>query len=338
MRTNVYLTVDTEHSMGGAWANPALRPVPTERHIFCRIDGKDHGIGWLCEELDRHKFRATFFAEMFGSLVFGRDDTRSWCQYLLERGQDVQLHTHLNFYYFAQQQSSPRAASARTDDLANVPSPLRAELLERACEMFRYATGYHPKAFRAGNWRADRSLISDLAKVGIRLDSSFNPATRAGGSFSGDAMKVNALQRVDGLWELPVSVVRQNLPEPNLANGLRPFDLVSLSSWEIRTSLDDANSARTPHVVAVLHSFSGVKAKDVQYRQMKPDRVVRHRLRTFLDHLAANRDRFSVSTCDELVSTLHEAQPGTDGAVPNLGFVHPLARKVVQAVNSIYWL
>ena len=64
MRTNVYLTVDTEHSMGGAWANAALHPVPTERRIFCRIAGKDHGIGWLCEELGKRNFRATFFAEM----------------------------------------------------------------------------------------------------------------------------------------------------------------------------------------------------------------------------------------------------------------------------------
>jgi hypothetical protein len=339
MRTNVYLTIDTEHSMGGAWANPTLRPVPTERRIFCRIDGKDHGIGWLCDELGRHKFRATFFAEMFGSLFFGRDDTRSWCQYLLDCGQDVELHTHLNLYYYTQQQAAaPRVTSAPTDDLANVPSPLRTELLEQACDLFRYATGYHPRAFRAGNWRADRALMSDLAKAGIRLDSSFNPAARAGGSFAGETLEVNALQRIDRLWELPLSVVRQSLPEPHLVDGARPFDLVSLSSWEIRKSLDDAHQAGTPHVVAVLHSFSGVKPKDVQYGQMKPDSVVRRRVRSFLDHLAANRDQFRVSTCDELVAELNDTQPGVGCAPPNLGFVHPLARKVVQAVNSIYWV
>ena len=161
MRTNVYLTVDTEHSMGGAWANAALHPIPTERRIFCRIAGKDHGIGWLCEELGKRNFRATFFAEMFGSLVFGKDDTRAWCQYLLQRGQDVQLHTHLNFYYYALQQSSPEVTAARTDDIASLPSATRAELLEQACELFYDATGYRPTAFRAGNWRASRALMAD---------------------------------------------------------------------------------------------------------------------------------------------------------------------------------
>src|SRR5262249_9947453 len=115
MRTNVYLTVDTEHSMGGAWDNAALRPVPAERHIYCHIGGKDNGIGWICDELERHKFRATFFAEVFCSLVFGVDATRSWCQYLLQHGQDVQLHTHLNYYYYAKKQGSPVAASEPTD-------------------------------------------------------------------------------------------------------------------------------------------------------------------------------------------------------------------------------
>src|SRR5580704_2191277 len=28
MKTKFYLTVDTEHSMGGAWADPSLKPVP----------------------------------------------------------------------------------------------------------------------------------------------------------------------------------------------------------------------------------------------------------------------------------------------------------------------
>jgi hypothetical protein len=336
VRTNVYLTVDTEHSMGGAWANPDLRPVPTDRHIYCRIKGKDHGIGWICDELERHRLRATFFSEMFGSLVFGKDDTRAWCQYLLERGQDVQLHTHLNYYYYAEQTRSGEAA-ARADDLANLSSPQRGELLEQACEIFRYSAGYHPKAFRAGNWSANRALIADVARVGIYLDSSLNPVSREN-SFPGETFPVNAMQKIDGAWELPLTVLRQTLPEPHLIGGLRPFDLVSLSAWEIRKALDDAHKAGLAHVVVVLHSFSGVKTKDVQYRNMRPDRVVRGRLRFFLDHLADHQDRFRVSTCGELASELDRAEPDNCHAIPELGFVHPFARKCVQAVNSIYWV
>jgi hypothetical protein len=336
MRTNVYLTVDTEHSMGGAWGNAALRPVPAERHIYCHIGGKDNGIGWICDELERHKFRATFFAEVFCSLVFGVDATRSWCQYLLEHGQDVQLHTHLNYYYYAKKQVSPVAASEPTDDIARLPQPLRTELLEQAYRIFYSLTGYAPAAFRAGNWVANRAFLSDLANLGIRLDCSFNPAVAD--SFPGEALALNVLQKINGTWELPLSAVRQRLPEPHLARGVRPFDLVSLSSWEICKTLDESWKKSTPHVAAVLHSFSGVKTKDVQYEQIKPNRVVRGRVRSFLDYLAARSDRFRVRTLSELASELDDAQPTAPVELPNLGFIHPLARKVVQAVNTMYWV
>ncbi len=338
MTTNVYLTIDTEHSMGGAWADSSLRPVPTERHIHCRINGEDYGIGWLCHELGRHNFRATFFSEMFASLIFGCDDTKAWCQYLLERGQDVQLHTHLNFYYYAQHQTLSRASSARTDDLSALPTELRGELLEQACELFHAATGYYPVAYRAGNWQANLALVADLKKIGIRLDSSFNATARHGGSFHRDGVKLNVLQKLNGMWELPLTVLKQSLPEPHLIDGMRPFDLVSLSTWEIRKALDDAYRASIPHLVAVLHNFSGVKVKDPQYLTMKPDRVVRARLRFFLDYLASHSDRFRVSTCGELVSELDNVQPVERVDLPQLGLIHPLARKIVQAVNSIYWL
>lgn len=338
MITNVYLTVDTELSMGGAWSNSALRPVSAERRIFCRIDGKDHGIGWLCDELDRYKFRATFFAEVFGSLIFGKDDTKAWCQYLLERGQDVQLHTHLNFYYYAEQQRTARAVPKHTDDLASLGSPERAELLDKACDLFRFSTGYHPLAFRAGNWRATSDLAADIQAAGIRLDSSFNPAARRGGSFAGANLRPNSLQKIGRLWELPLTVTKQILPEPHLTDGLRPFDLVSLSSWEIRKILNDANDARQRHVVAVLHSFSAVKARDSQYRHMRANHIVRARVRNMLKHLAANPDRFQVRTCADLVRDLDHLSADENYSLPNLGFVHPFARKLVQAANSLYWL
>ena len=336
---NVYLTIDTEHSMGGAWSNPGkMHPVPAERRIFCRIGGKDYGIGWLCDELAARNFRATFFCEVFCALVFGKDDTRSWVQYLLERGQDVQLHTHLNFFYYAKQLAEPGSVRERTDNIADLQAPARAELLERACELFRHAAGADPVAYRAGSWRANRALLADLEKIGIKLDCSFNPAARKAGSFPGEQMQVNRLHKIGGIWELPLTIVRQTLPEPNLVSGIRPFDVVSLSSWEMRKALDGSYEAGVSHVSVVLHCFSGVKHRDLEYYKMRPNEVIRRRLRNLLDHLAANRDRFRVSTCAELASELGQPQhPGT-AEIPNLGFVHPLARKVVQVANSLYWV
>src|SRR5690242_4448755 len=91
---NVYFTVDTESSLGSAWEDPEQRPVNSDRHIFCRIGGRDHGVGLITSILSRHGFRGTFFLETLATLVNGEDDTRIVFDYLLEHNQDVQLHIH----------------------------------------------------------------------------------------------------------------------------------------------------------------------------------------------------------------------------------------------------
>lgn len=337
MRTNVYLTIDTENSMGGAWADPRLRPVSADRRIFCHINGESYGIGWICRELNARKLKATFFSEVFGSLVFGEDETRRWFQFLLDQGQDVQLHTHLNFYYYSRRRTAPGDLARRTDNLADLEPPLRAELVDRACELFRRAAGYDATAYRAGNWRGSLALLRDLGARGIVIDASFNRNLQGRGSFDNEPVVVNALQMIDRVWELPITVARQRLPDPALIDGLRPFDPVSLSCWELRKVLDDAYTAGTTHVSAVFHSFSGVKAKGPQYEQLKPDRIVRKRFEFLLDYLATNRDRFCVSTVGELVNEIRSSGSiALHASIPSLGFFHPLARKIVQAANSLY--
>jgi hypothetical protein len=337
MRTNVYLTVDTEHSMGGAWASSDLRPVPTNRRIFCKINDQDHGIGWMCSELNRRKFRATFFGEVFASLVFGEDDTRHWFQFLLENGQDVQLHTHLNFYHYSRKTASLSNRSRKTDNLADLEPAVRSEMVEYACDLFRRAAGYRPVAYRAGNWRGSRALLVDLRKMGIILDSSFNKALQGRGSFDNEPLAVNSLQWIDGVWELPITVARQSLPDPAIAAGLRPFTPTSMSRWEMEKVLQNAHHSGTTHVAAVFHSFSGVKAKDKQYSQIKPNRIAQKRFIFLLDYLAAHHDKFRVSTLAELADEAGRASSAVHATVPNLGFLHPLARKIVQAINSRYW-
>jgi hypothetical protein len=337
MKTKVYFTVDTESSMGGAWANPRLRPVPAKRRIYCDQDGESLGIGWICRELNQRGQRATFFAEVFGSMVHGEDETREWIQYLLGHGQDVQLHAHLNFYFYALQSQGQDVNGQRTDNLADLEGHRRLELLREGCRLFRSAAGYDPTVFRAGSWRCHKEMLRDLAAVGIVLDASFNRTEQGRGSFDRDTVAINKLQNLDGIWEFPITVAHQTLPDRAVPEGLRPFDPTSMSAWEMRKVLNDAHAAGMQHVSAVFHSFSGVKASDVQYLKIRPDHVVRGRFQGLLDFIARNDDRFEMATMGELASTL-----GKDGdvhfdrtSVSELGFVRPLARKIVQVFNRL---
>jgi hypothetical protein len=338
MKTQVYITVDTECSMGGAWADASLRPVSPQRRIFCDIAGKSHGIGWLCDALLAHGFAATFFSEVFSAKVFGEAETRRWMAYLQDRGQDVQLHTHLNFHYYALHLQTPLRPGERTDNLASLPPDQQRALLGEACSLFKRLTGRRPSVFRAGNWVANTDLLQSLHEQDIWLDASFNACAQAAGSFPNEVAQINCLHRLGPIWEMPITLAHQMLPDSALTRGLRPLDPTSMSHWELCKALNDCQAQGMEHVSIVLHSFSLVKARDAQYHSLRPDFVVQNRFKRLLSFLDVHRDRFAVSTLAQLAQELSTKPHATISSptlapVPELGFFHPAARKLVQAVN-----
>jgi peptidoglycan/xylan/chitin deacetylase (PgdA/CDA1 family) len=341
MKTNVYLTVDVESSMGGAWRSDALLPVPAERRVFCKIDGIDYGIGWQTDELERRGFRATFFCEVLSTLVLGEADTSSYLEFLLNRGQDVQLHTHPNFYFYAQylacrERGESYDHSARSDSLWRLSSDLQKHLLSQAIEIFKRLTGNRPLAYRAGGYQANKSSLSILSELGLLIDSSFNPSYSGSGSFDRENLLANVPQAVHGVWEIPVTVAIQDLPDPRNVTNLMPFEISALSMNEMRRILDHAHCTGTEHVVIMFHSFSGVKPKDVQYSELRPDHIVRRRFTGILNYLAASQDRFRVSTFGELAQKPDILSTCTPTPLPRLGYIYPLTRKLVQLLNRPY--
>ena len=98
--TEVCLTVDTEFSIGGAFARPMkLRPIG-EPHAYCPAEGKEHGLPFILRYLARFGFPATFFVETLSTAYFGDDPLRRIGDDILSAGQDLQLHLHPNWLHF----------------------------------------------------------------------------------------------------------------------------------------------------------------------------------------------------------------------------------------------
>ena len=343
MRTRVYLTVDTETSMAGAWGQAHLRPLPAEKRIFCLIRDRDHGIGWICDALQARGMKATFFCEVLASLVLGEADTRSYLSYLLTRGQDVQLHTHPNYFFYARYlEALARGESyhhaQRSDTISRLPADAQRQILELAVQIFSKLTDRRPMAYRSGSYAMARATMQILSSLGIVIDSSYNPPYETSGSFPNDALEPNKVQRIEGVWEVPVTVARQSLPQANIYKGFKPFEISALSFGEMRRILEHACEAGVPHVVAVFHSFSAVKSRDPQYSQMRADRIVRRRFERLLDYLANNRQRLEVTTLGEAAAQCEQFHGAQKSAIADLGFALPLARSLVQGVNRFYWL
>ena len=69
--TEVCITVDTEFSIGGAFADPQrYRPLSTEL-VECRIGGRSEGLGFILQTLKKSGVAATFFVEVLQGCYFG---------------------------------------------------------------------------------------------------------------------------------------------------------------------------------------------------------------------------------------------------------------------------
>jgi hypothetical protein len=336
-KTSVYITVDVETSMGGAWRYPERRPLPVEKRIFCETAGPALGIPLLVDELTRYGFRATFFVEVFLAECLGKPANQRVFDYLLKQGQDVQLHTHPTFrnYARAQQEGTPEAFarySKMPDSINEYSFAQQCALLDEACELFHSLGGFRPAAYRAGGYRADRQTLQALKRAGITVDSSYNP--NEPGSFPGDGPLPNVAQEIEGILELPVTTA---LSGAGRFRGWRSLEISAISLAEMKSALLQAHASGLEQVVMVFHSFSTVKPRDIFYSEFRPDRIVIGRYRGLLRFLAKNADKFTLSGMGDAARQPFrplQANPPT----LELGAFVPLMRKGVQALNRLYWV
>lgn len=341
-KLNVYFTVDTESSMAGGWLRPEYRPIPASRHVFCRIGGEDFGIGLLTKVMGEFGFRGTYFVETLATWCLGDADTASIFDFLLAAEQDVQLHIHPTFWYYAQLLKSQAEGREYTvpqpnDFIGRFARPVQMELLGESLRLFERFAGRRPAAFRAGCFAGSRSMMASLRELGIGLDSSFNPCFHADLSFPGEPMAINAAQKIEGVWELPVTVARSRLPEGT--TSLKFADCTSLSFPELRRMLDTAAAAGQEHFVIVFHSFSAVKSRDWAFTELRPDRVIIRRLEKVFRYLAQHPERFRVRTMGDLADHLESLETAPARPfIADLGLLDSVVRKTVQLVNRAYWV
>lgn len=332
MKRGVFLTFDVECSMGGAWRNPDLKPVPPSRAIWGQFDGRELGLPLIVDILRESGLAATFFVEAFTDEQGFPGQMEAVCQYLLDRGQDVQLHIHPNHkHYGLVQQGQP---APRTDAIASLEPSARLALLEEGSERLRAWSGSRPVAFRAGNMAASEETLEQLAQAGILIDSSYT-FPYAGGQchFRGDEL-YNGSKWYGRVLELALSGFRQaSLPGVYPA---KPLDLVGISSEECRDAIEAICGAGADAVV-ILHSFSLFKVLNVQYEGGRPNRIVTRRFRRLCQWLRTRPD-LPVYTCSQLAEAIREGSYQA-AAVPPCRLVHPrsLVRKAAQVWNHWHW-
>ena len=331
----VYVTIDTECSMGGAWESPTRAPVTPDRAILGARGLCRYGVPLIMDLLEEHGLRGTFFVEVFAGAVVGNALLSDAYREILARGHDVQLHLHPVFRYYDRFKRGLIAADqlpGHMDLIGRHAPSQQLELLEEGVCIFERLVGRKPVAFRAGNYAADHATLAMLEKIGIRYDTSFNAAYLGSTCLITDVGVTNSPWRTGSIWEIPVTVFSTGAG-PLL--GVKPLEIGAVSFREIRSVLEQAELLGMGTVTMVLHSFSLFKKADFQFSHIRPDRLLITRLRRLCQYLGANRDRFRVTTFAD------RPEPRVDPPglpLPRLGVLLPVARRVMQGLNRPYWV
>lgn len=291
---SVFITVDTETSIGGAFSDPKKHPVGAQKRIFCHKGERAYGISLMMDIADQYNIKINFFLEVFNKYYFGENETRHVCEYIMNRGHDVQLHLHPNYLNFSNGELVKRE---HTDLMGHYPLEKQTEMIKEARNTLISYGVSNPVAFRAGCFGANLDTLTALNRNGFLVDSSYN-AAYIGESCLMPELGINDIKLINGIWEMPVTCFKESLP--GLSSRKKPLDINGTGFEEMRDVLRTATKNGPYCITIILHSFSFVKSFDAQYRRIKVRNHVVSRFRKLLAFLKEHDDMFEIKTFDKL--------------------------------------
>jgi len=375
----VFITIDVETSIGGAFAKPdKLRPVGADKRIYGQIGKREFGIPLIIDILNKHNLKATFFVEPFCSFYFGEKIIKEICHYILNRGHDVQLHLHPNYQIFKCPDWQERAKRKELfpDIIAKYTLDEQINLIKQGKKILgKY--GIKPIAFRAGCFGANLNTLMALKENDFLIDSSYNlsflaktcflhplhltshlsrftshpslltshisPLT----SYVSRLTYLNDLTLINGIYELPIT----NYYDFKIGNfkRLRTLDICAVSFYEMKKILRYALKKGPKHITFILHSFSLIKKRDIQYKTARPNFIVINRFKKLCEFLSKNKNLFKVIALSQFAQSLpdyglhtkdyglstKDYGPRTKHYIPFIGNIASLLRYITQAIQYL---
>ncbi len=267
--TDVFITIDTELSaalfQAGADADANFA-----RSIAC--DGQ--GVDWQMRQLEDHGLVGIFFVDPMPALVYGPDVIARIVQPIIARGHEVQLHLHPEWLDWAVTQP---VGARRGRSIGDFGFDDQVTLLTLARTLLVDAGAPPVLAFRAGNYGANDDTLRALSRIGLRYDTSFNPAYIGAPCQIGLGIdQVDPVERL-GMVEIPVSAIYDR------PGHVRHAQICALSVREMHAALDHAAATQRPAFTIVTHSFE-MRSRD----RKRANRSVMQRFEALCHQIAAD--------------------------------------------------
>lgn len=243
-RLAVYYTVDTEVW----WSRPDLGALAHDvrRWFHGATPRGDYGVPFQLRVLSDHGLRGSFFVESLMGSVVGPGPVEEMVGTVLDAGQDVQLHAHVEWLRL-RPHAVVRPDSG--DHLRSFGLNEQTVLLKEAAEGLVAAGAPWPTAFRAGTFGADTATLEALARVGIGIDTSLDRCYLDDDCRIEGGAAVRQPQRLGPTLEVPVTAFE------DWPGHLRPAHLNACSFEEMRHALEEARRLGHTTFVIVSHSF-----------------------------------------------------------------------------------
>lgn len=202
MRTKIFVTIDTEFSIDGAFVDPARNSPISPQNVRCMVGDRSEGLGFLLEIFEQTGLEATFFVETLQYAFFGHEPMGELARLIHESGHDAQLHLHPVWTYFDRPGSKDRLATEKPRD--SLHGRLTSEVLSglrRGQESFQRWGLPAPIALRTGNLMVNFAVSRAMAQAGPKVASNVG---RAVFEPEEQALRLDAgVHLVEGVIEIP---------------------------------------------------------------------------------------------------------------------------------------
>ncbi len=316
MKTNVFITVDTEFSIGGAFAQPEkFKPVGYPA-ILCEVGGESQGLGFLLKTFSQFDIKATFFLEGLNCTYFGIEPLKEIATQISNASQDIQLHLHPCWLYFEYENWQQRLTVEQPNDCLDGRS--REELcsiISKGLDFFTQVSIAKPNSVRAGKLQVDRTIYSAMAELNIPYSSHLGV-----GVFRPLASELNiygGVKVIGGVYELPIFTYQ------DFACGrykhLKTMTIIGCGDQELIFLLNQAHQLGIENVVILTHPSEFVHVEDVQYKKIRKNKETQNRLVKLCRYLAENKQRFCSVSFSQLNGLSEQEIPLLKGKLAHTG-------------------
>lgn len=238
----ILVTIDTEIGELGKNRTDAF-----EVFIEGKIDHREVGYKFIMDILEKYSIKGEFFVDIYPYKKIGEDKFTTLCQNIIQRGHNIQLHTHPSTGF-----------DEKRIYMYQYSLEEQIEILQLGKQKIKEWTGKNPIAHRAGGYGINENTFKALERVGIQYDSSY--------FYGNENCKLqcdvkNKPFKVSNVTEIPITVFEKTLNYNLFGINISRRECFQKLDVRYGVTVDEIkkvvnNSSKNSIIMLFLHSFN----------------------------------------------------------------------------------